>query len=178
MNGLWSPAELWRRPPWRRPRGRPPRLLRVTTPAVPTRISLSSSVSTTTIPMDQWGLNWVHLAQGTYTLTFSDVPGFETPTSQQVTIADGATTVVNGSFTSDGFLRVQLSPAGADGSISVNGALRDDFGMWDFLPPVTYQVCFSPAPGYSITPPCQSATVTGNGAETDVTGTYSGPSSG
>jgi uncharacterized repeat protein (TIGR01451 family) len=157
----------------------PTGLLRVTTsPAVPTRISLTPQGSTTPIPMDQWGLNWVKVPQGTYTLSFSDVPGFETPAPQQVSVTGGTTTVENGAFTQDGFLRVQLSPAGIDGTISVDGTPRDDYGIWDFLPPATYQVCFGAARGYTVTPPCQSATVTGNGAETDVTGTYGGSTSG
>jgi hypothetical protein len=120
----------------------------------------------------------VKLTPGTYKLSFSDVPGYETPAPQTVTVTAGSTTVLNGAFAQDGFLRVQLSPAGADGTISLNGTPRDDFGVWDFLPPATYQVCFGAARGYTITPPCQSATVTGNGIETDVTGTYGGSTSG
>ena len=50
--------------------------------------------------------------------------------------------------------------------------------MWDFLAPATYQVCFGAASGFTVTPPCQSATVTGGGAGTDVTGTYGGSTSG
>jgi hypothetical protein len=123
--------------------------------------------------MDQWGLNWVKLAPGSYTLKFSDVPGYETPASQAVTIANGVTTVVAANYTADGFLRVQLSPAGAVGTIFVNGTPRDDYGMWDYLPPATYQVCFGPAPGFATTPPCQNATVSGGGAQTNVTGVYS-----
>jgi hypothetical protein len=147
--------------------------LRVTTnPAVNARISLLPSGSTTPIPMDQWGLNWVKLAPGSYTLRFSDVPGYETPASQAVTIATGVTTVAAATYTSDGFLRVQLSPAGTVGTISVNGTPRDDYGMWDFLPPATYQVCFGPAPGFATTPPCQNAAVSGGGAQTNVTGVY------
>jgi hypothetical protein len=128
--------------------------------------------------MDQWGTQWVRLAPGTYTVSFADVPGNETPAPQSFTLVAGSTQVINGTFTSDGFLRVQLSPAGTDGTISVNGTPRDDFGMWDFLPPATYQVCYSPASGFAVTPPCQAATVSPGGVETDVTGTYSGASSG
>ena len=148
-------------------------LLRVSSnPAVPTRITLTPQGGSP-IPMDQWGLQWVRLAPGTYTVSFSDVPGFETPASQTFTLVAGTTQVMSGSFTQDGFLRVQEAPAGADGTIYANGQPVDDFGYWSYLPAGTYQVCFGPAPGHATTPACQSATVTGNGAETDVTGTYS-----
>ena len=36
----------------------------------------------------------------------------------------GTTQVINGAYSQDGFLRVQLSPAGPDGTISVNGQPR------------------------------------------------------
>ena len=42
----------------------------------------------------------------------------------------------------------------------------------------TTGVVSGPMRGYSITPASQSPTITGNGVETDVTGTYSGASSG
>lgn len=74
--------------------------------------------------------------------------GYETTPSQTVTTVGGATTVVSGNFTQDGFLRVQLSPA-IDGTISVNTP-RDDAGIWQYLPAATYSVCYGVA---NFTPP-------------------------
>jgi hypothetical protein len=145
--------------------------LRVTTsPAVPSQISLTPSGGTATIA-DSWGLNWLSLSPGSYTISFAHVTGYDEPAPQTVTIAAGQTTVVTGVFTQRGTLRVTTNPP-ANATIAINGVPDDNWGVWSDFPPGSYQVCFGTAAGFVNTPACQVATVTA-GTETDVTGNYS-----
>ncbi len=140
-------------------------LLRVTTsPALPAQISINGVVA------DSWGLNWLELAPGSYTVHFSHVEGYSQPADQVVNVTAGTTTTLTGTFTPRGSLRVQTSPAVA-GQISVDGVPRDNWGMWTDIPTGAHQVCFGPVEGY-IPPSCQDITVTA-GVLTSITGTYS-----
>ena len=139
-------------------------LLRVTTnPAVPAKIFVSG------VPRDEWGLNWVKLAPGTYTVSFGVVYGYATPSSQTVTVVAGGTANAVGSFVPLGSLRIVTSPA-VSGTVFVDNIPRDDWGMWQSMPAGTYTVSFGPVPGYS-TPASQTAIVTG-GSLTTITGAY------
>ncbi|MCH7583763.1 MAG: serine protease [Acidobacteria bacterium] len=141
-----------------------PGLLRVVTdPAVASQILVDG------VPYDTWGLSWVKLPPGTYQVSFSDVEGFSTPAAQSITVTEGATTAVTGSFTQRGFLRVITDPA-VPATISVDGVPRNDWGMWTDLEAGDYQVCFGDVADYT-TPACETATVTA-GATTIITGTY------
>jgi len=138
--------------------------LRVTTnPAVPAQILVNG------IPRDEWGLAWVKLPPGTYTLSFGSVYGYTAAASQSVTVMAQQTATAVGPFVLQGSLRVVTSPALA-ATIFVNNIPRDDWGMWQALPAGTYTVSFGPAPGHA-TPAAQAATVTG-GSLTTITGTY------
>ena len=67
--------------------------LRVTTsPALPAQIVLDG------IPRNSWGLDWLELPPGTYTLTFTHVEGYSEPAPQQVTVVAGQTTTVAAAF--------------------------------------------------------------------------------
>jgi FG-GAP repeat len=134
-----------------------------TIPAVATQIIIDGEIR------DSWGLNWLHLPPGTYTLSFTHVEGFTEPAPQQVTITSGQTTTVNANFTARGSLRVITNPA-VWATISVDGVPRDDFGMWTDLPAGNYQVCFGPVVGFDA-PPCQNAVVTAS-QQTTITGNY------
>ena len=58
-----------------------------------------------------------------------------------------------------------------DGTISVDGVPRNNWGMWTDIPTGNHQVCFGPVQG--LTPPaCQNANVTA-GQLTTITGVYS-----
>ncbi len=139
-------------------------LLRVTTnPAVPAQVLVNG------IPRDEWGLAWVKLAPGTYTLSFGTVYGYTAPASQSVTVTAKLTATAVGPFVSQGSLRVVTSPALA-ATILVDNIPRDDWGMWQSMPAGTYAVSFGPAPGYT-TPAPQTAPVTA-GSLTTITGTY------
>jgi hypothetical protein len=139
--------------------------LRVTTnPALPSQILIDGVIR------NSWGLDWLKLAPGSYTLSFTHVEGYTEPAPQQVTVTANQTTTVNASFTQRGSLRVITSPA-VRGTISVDGIPRNDWGMWTDIPAGLYQVCFGPVQGF-IEPPCQNATVNA-GQLTTVTGTYS-----
>jgi ABC-type transport system substrate-binding protein/PKD repeat protein len=140
-------------------------LLRVTTnPAVPSQILVNN------VPRDDYGLAWVKLPPGTYTVSFSQVYGFTSPAPIQVTVSAGATTVYDAPFAAHGSLRVMTSPAVA-GTIFVDGVPRDDWGMWQSMPPGTYKVSFGPVAGY-ITPASQTAIVTAGAPPTTITGVY------
>ena len=103
-------------------------------------------------------------------MSFSDVQAFETPAPQLVQVTSGNTTTVTGNFVQDGFLRVQLSPAGLPGTISVDGTPRDDYGMWQYIPNGTHQVCFGLVANFTV-PACQDVSVT-SGNTANVTGNY------
>jgi hypothetical protein len=139
-------------------------LLRVvTSPAVASQITVDGNVA------DTWGLNWLEIAPGSHTVCFTWVEGFTTPPCQTVTVDDGATTTVTGSFVQRGWLQVQSSPP-EPATISMDGVPMDDWGMWTDVPTGSHQVCFGPAPGLGA-PPCQTVTVN-PGALTSVTGLY------
>ncbi len=139
-------------------------LLRVTTnPAVPAQILVNG------VPRDEWGLAWVKLPPGAYTLSFGPVYGYTAPASQSVTVTAQQTATAAGPFVPQGSLRVVTSPALA-ATIFVDNIPRDDWGMWQSLPAGTYTVSFGPAPGYT-TAASQTATVTA-GSLTTITGTY------
>jgi hypothetical protein len=138
--------------------------LRVTSsPALPTQISIDGVVA------DSWGLNWVKLAPGSYTVSFSHIEGFTEPAPQVVTVTAGATTTVTGTFTARGSLRVITSPPVA-GRIAVDGVPRNQWGMWTDLPAGAHTVCFGPVAGYD-PPACEDVTLVA-GAPSTITGVY------
>jgi len=139
--------------------------LRVTTnPATAAQILVNG------VPRDDWGLTWVKLPPGTYTVSFGQGYGYTPPAPKTVTVAAGATTTWDAPFVVHGSLRVTTSPA-LPATIFVNGVPRDDWGMWQSMPPGTYVVSFEAMPGY-VTPAHQTVTVT-SGTLTAVTGSYS-----
>jgi len=156
-------------------------LLRVnTSPAVATNVYLNG------ILRDIWSLNWVKLSPGSYTLSFSDVYGWDKPTSVSVqnfpggpaviqplstpiVITDGVTTVVTANFIQLGSLRVETSPAVA-ATVSCNGHPMDDWAFWASIEPGSYTLSFQSMAGF-LTPPPLTVTVTA-GVLTHVTGDY------
>jgi FtsP/CotA-like multicopper oxidase with cupredoxin domain len=156
-------------------------LLRVqTVPAVPTTISING------IPREGWGLNWVKMSPGLYTLSFSGIPGFTTPMSVSVsqggaaavvqplttpiTITDGVITVVTVNFIQQSNLRVETIPA-APATIFCDGQPMDDWGCWTYLDAGQHTISFEPLAGL-LTPPPLIVTVVA-GVTTHVTGDYS-----
>ena len=139
--------------------------LRVTTnPALPSQILIDG------VPRDSFGLSWLDLPPGSYTVSFTHIEGYTDPAPQTVTVNVGATTTVVGNFVRRGSLRVITSPA-VPGTITVDGIPRDDFGMWTDLPVGTHAVCFGPVKGYNA-PACQNSVMLTAGNLTTVTGTY------
>jgi hypothetical protein len=138
--------------------------LRVTTnPALPTQILVDG------MPMGGWGLDWVDLAPGSYTVSFTHVEGYTEPAPQTVLVTAGNTTVVQGSFTRWGSLRVVTRPA-VPATITVDGVAGNDWGTWTDLPAGPHTICFGPVPGRRA-PPCQTVTLK-PGALTSVAGSY------
>jgi hypothetical protein len=146
-------------------------LMRIaSSPAVATQITITPSGGSPYIA-DSWGLNWLELAPGSYTVSFAHVQGWTEPAPQTVTITAGNTTVVPANFIQRGFLHVFTSPAVA-ATILVDGAARDDYGVFTDLPTGSHTVCFGAAVGFANTPACQTVTINA-GVETDVTGAFS-----
>jgi hypothetical protein len=142
-------------------------LLRVTTtPPVPSQVTLTPQGGSPSLA-DSWGLNWLELAPGTYTVIFSHVNGYTEPSAQTVTVLAGGTTTVTGVFTQRGTLRVITAPA-VGATVTIDGNPADNWGVWTDLPAGPHQVCVGAAPG-GIAPPCQTATVVA-GQSTSVTG--------
>jgi len=136
---------------------------------VTTSPPLASQILVDGVISDSWGLNWLKLQPGTYTLSFTHVEGYEEPAPQQVVITAGQTTTVNATFTERGSLRVLTSPA-LWATISVDGTPRDDWGMWTDVPTGQHQVCFGAVQDFDA-PSCQNVTVNA-GQQTTITGTY------
>jgi serine/threonine-protein kinase len=141
----------------------PPQLRVTTNPAVPADITVDG------IARDSWGLNWVPFAIGPHEVCFGDVPGYTKPPCQNVTMTQGATSVVQGNYTANGYLRVITSPAVAT-TISVAGVARNDWGLWTEIPPGTYSVCFGKVAGLDV-PACRDVVVAA-GATSTTTGTF------
>jgi hypothetical protein len=161
-------------------------LLRVeTSPAVATTILIDG------IPRNDWGLDWVKMPPGEYTLSVSDVTGYLTPTEVEVTyyppegdpvtqnqllsepilVASGGTTQVVVSFIQLGNLRVETSPVlPTANTIFVDGNPMNDWGLWVNLEAGDYTVSFQDMDGYQ-TPPPTVVTVT-SGITTYVSGNY------
>ena len=143
----------------------PTGLLRVvTSPAVPSQIVVNGQIR------DNWGLTWVRVPVGAYTVSFTDVQGFLTPSDQNVNVTAGATTTVTGTFLPQALMRVLTSPPVA-GTISVDGVRRNDWGVWTFFPPGAHQVCFAPVIDF-LPPTCQNVNLAAGTGNANVTGVY------
>jgi hypothetical protein len=136
---------------------------------VQTNPAVISSIYVNNVLMNDWGLDWVKLAPGTYTIHFTDVPGFATPANQTVTVTAGETTIVTGDFVQLGYLHVTTNPALA-ATISIDGVTRDDWGVWIPLMPGQHTVQLGDVAGYT-TPADQQVTVVA-GTSATVTGNY------
>ena len=135
----------------------------VSSPAVRTQVVVDG------VPRNTWGLTWLSLPAGTYTVSFTHVEGWTEPAPMTVTVAVGEVTTVSGAFTQRGVLEVKTNPA-VPGTISVDGIPRDNWGLFTDLPTGPHEVCFGPVFGL-IPPSCTTATLSA-GTLTTVTGDY------
>ena len=140
-----------------------PQLRVVTSPAVPSDISVDGIVR------DSWGLNWARFPAGAHQVCFGEVPGYAKPACQDVNLTAGGTTVVTGTFTQNGYLRAITSPAVAS-TVSIDGVARNDWGVWAEVAPGTHSVCFGAVAGYD-PPACRDVVVSAGGTAT-TTGTF------
>jgi subtilisin len=109
--------------------------LRATTsPAVVSRISVDGVVR------GDWGLNWVKVPAGMHEVCFSDVPGFATPPCRLVEVVPGVTSETQGAFAPLGLLRVDVEPSVAI-DVIIDGVPRNQFGLFSFFAPGSYEVC-------------------------------------
>ncbi|MGQ0797184.1 MAG: hypothetical protein ACT4OI_04860, partial [Methanobacteriota archaeon] len=136
---------------------------------VPTSTAWPSTILVNGVPRDDWGLTWVKMAPGTYTVSFATVYGATPPPPRDVVVVAGQTTVYEGPFIIHGALRVTTSGAPA-ATVFVNGIPRNDWGMWQSMEPGTYKVSFGPVAGY-VTPTPRTVSVT-TGVTTEDNGAY------
>jgi len=144
-------------------------LLRVTTRLSDGTTGVMTQVIVDGIPRDEWGLSWLKLQPGEHTLSFSNTWNYGTPVPQTFTITAGGTTTLEGVFQVHGWLRVLTDPP-TPGTIFVTGEPRNDWGMWQSVPPGTYTVSFGPIAGTNA-PSDQVVSVTGMSLTT-VVGRY------
>jgi len=123
-----------------------------TNPPVPATLYIGGT------SVDPWGLDYLPLPPGNYTVRFGDVPYYVTPPSQNVTIQADEVKVVVGSYVKAGLLKVETSPP-VPGVIYVNGIARAVWGL-DYLPviPGVYNVSFGNVDGF-VTPQFQIVSV-------------------
>jgi len=141
-----------------------PALLRATTnPAVPGKILVDG------VPRDEWGLTWMKIAAGPHTVSFSDLAGLAPPDPISIEAVEGQTSVVQGNYVIQGFLRVVTEPA-IPGTIYVDGQPNNDWGMWREAATGTYRVSFGAVAGY--TPPAPRDVTVVAGATASTTGVY------
>jgi len=119
---------------------------------VPTVISIDGQ------RRNQWALDWLKLAPGTYTLSYSDVEGFRAPAPQQVQIVAGQTTTVTPTFSVLGNLRVFTNLANPVQTLYIDGKPVNDQAIWTPFPAGSHELCFGWAPGF-VSPGCGSINV-------------------
>ena len=138
-------------------------LLRVTTsPAVRSQITIDGDIA------DNWGLDWVKMAPGTYEICFGDVGEYTTPACETAVVTADQVTEVVGQFERRAELRVDTNPA-SQATIYVDGVPRDDWQFWSWIPAGEHEVCFGEAGG--VLPACQTVTLA-PGSSTTVIGDY------
>ena len=143
---------------------------------------LPATVFVDGVARDEYGL-FAFMEAGAHTVCWGDVPGFQAPACEPVTVTAGVQTTVTGTFVANasptpgpfpvvphGFLRVETSPA-VPGRIIVDGSPRADWGLtWMKMPAGAHLVCFTDVLGF-VTPACQTVNVT-LGNTTTVVGNY------
>jgi hypothetical protein len=149
------------------PEAAPHGFLRVTTsPPVPSQISINGNIA------DNWGLTWVKVPPGQYTIGFSDVEGYATPDDRVVTVNAGQTTEATGEFRQLALLRVITDPP-VPATVDGPNTTRNDWGLWTWVEPgplLGRQVCFRNAPGFTAGQ-CKWVDLPA-GSQATVTGTY------
>jgi len=122
-------------------------LLRVTTQLDDRPSGAPSTILVDDIPRDVWGLAWMKISPGVHSVEFTDVPGLGTAPPQRVEVLAGGTAEVAGVFRAYGSLRILTEPP-VPGTIFVDGIPRNDWGMWQSMPPGRYEVSFGPVEGF------------------------------
>jgi hypothetical protein len=144
--------------------------------AVSTSPVLPSQISVNGVPRNREGAIWgLPLVPGSYTVSFTHVPGYAEPASQTVTVTAGQTTSVIGTFTPLATLRVTTNPP-LGGVITVDSVDRDTWGLYLDLPAGTHTIAWGPVNGYTA-PASQQVTLTA-GVTTTAVGSYTKPSPG
>ncbi len=147
--------------------------LRVQTdPAVNTVISVDGQWRS------QWGLNWLKIEPGIHRISFTDVPGFETPEDAVVSVSAGEITVHVSHFAALGSIKVatfgwvkELGTVTMPTTILVDGVARNTWGLWISIAPGWHDVSFGDFYGW--TAPAPTTVWVSPGICTTVTGSYS-----
>jgi len=126
---------------------------------VTTNPPVGAQVVVDNVARDSWGLNWLKIAPGSHSVCFAPFATATGPACQTVTVTAGATSSVEGAFTLKGSLRAVTSPA-LNASISVDGPLADNYGVWRTVPVGTHTVCWGQVTGYKTPTSCPTVTVT------------------
>lgn len=140
-------------------------MLRVTTdPPLPSQILLDGR------SLDRWGIDWMKIAPGDYEVCFTDINGWETPNCEAVVITPGVTSVVEGSFSQNGYVRIVTDPP-MEGTITVDGVPGDDWEVWVDMTPGLHDICFGEVEDH-LAPECVQVTVVAGAPLQTITGVY------
>lgn len=99
-------------------------------------------------------ISGLSLSAGEYLVCFSAPAGYLAPPCEKVTMQDGVTSRVTGSFPVAGRLAVAIEPESLQAGISVDGVLRDRGAIEIPITLGRHEVCFEALTGY-LTPDCQ-----------------------
>jgi hypothetical protein len=123
---------------------------------------LRTTISLNGLHVDDWGVDRLPVVRGKYSLQFTDVSYYKSPTSYSVTFVSlsgnqtgptkipisssipvyvNTTTVVTIDFQQEGLLQVATNPP-VDAIIYVNGTAMDPWDLSVSLPPANYTVTF------------------------------------
>lgn len=136
----------------------------LTEPAVASQITIDGMIA------DTWGAHDIDVSPGEHEVCFSDVDGYDNPGCQTVTVAEGESESITGTFTPHAMLNVTTEPA-VNSAITIDGNPANNWGVHGVaVSPGEHEVCFGDVADFAA-PDCETVVVT-SGSVASVTGQF------